>query len=923
MWASIAMAALLVARGEAAPLPVAPGRGLAIGPCTAEAAAPCWGRASAMTRFEAPLGSLLAPREVAVRLAWQDGALLVRAEGLEGEEAVEITLFAAVEPDPLESWTLRVAGGFHSVALPIPLEAGQLRAAQILLVEQLAGDVRAWNPSGPVDLIRPFPLAVVAGDPSPIRLSARSAEGGLLLDAGSGVDLQIHSWFEAVDEREKGGLVEWGERGPSPLQTSPLPEAGWVEVVGVKRDPGGAPLGVGAWRLHVQGAAGTAATGLGILPAPRWSRVLPGGAFRLGAGARVVAPPEWRVAGERLADELGRFLDRQIPVVAEGARPGDIEIRALGSSAPLPGGPLAPVVGKIARAPEAFVLSTGVSGAVVLAHDLHGALYGGQAMADLLLGGAATGRATVADSPDLPFRVLFHTIDLQRKNHLAPEDYQRFLRRALLRGRYNALVLDLRGSITWPGHPELEGRFPITDAEFALIKQEATDLGIELIPALALPGDADWITRAHPELEEDRKSALLCTRNPGTRPLVTDLVDRLIGLFGPSRYFDITHDGVLWLGHTRMEEERCPRCAGTPPARLLGEELGWLIDMLEARGLAPIAWADIFTPGLDGGREGAANSLDQLSEAQRARLVMMTSTRRGRGERVLLREGSTVIRGHEGYRDAERGGLGAIERRLAGEGLRVEIPAPWSSFGSEIGRRALDQHWTAVVLAGATAWRAALDEVRITDLLEELVHHPAMRPGREPIPGWGRRTRVLGIEGEGQAPATRWPREADVDELHFGALGPHVARAGQPLAIPVKGAVAGLSILQASVIETSAEAALRASLMLSSTLEAEPVARLMVRWADGERVEIPLQPGLDTGPFVVRDRGVALWRTAATLELQSPDMAALDPQGFDRRLFRLDWVNPRPEVSVEEVEIKVAREGVLLVVGGALALLPE
>ena len=923
-WRALICAWLIAGTAHAETLP---GRALVIGTCGEDPDAACWTEARPLDRFRAPYGVFEAPRDPDIRLAWVEGDLLVRARGLRPEESVEISLFDDEAGLLKDAWTTSVPEGLHRLHPVLPLTAGIIRAASVLLLSTRAEDGSLqplpWTPSGPAELQRSFPLLAVDKLPTTPAIEVRAEAGEIEVDAPGATIVHLQEWEMVEEVRFRGTTPAWSMEAASPARGPRPPETGWYDLLATWQAESGEITDLSARRLWLEAPTPPALIDLGIHPAPRWRQVQPGAAFRLGKQPNVVAPAEWQAIAAQVAAELSRFLDRPVGVGTGPPSKGDVALVDLGKSgadwlAALP------TEGKtLASQPEGFLLHAGPDGLRVGANLPRGALYGGFALVDLLVGGPGRGTIELADAPDLPLRILHHVVNFQQPVHFTPEDYIGFLQRAVARGRYNTLSLDVSTAMVWPGHPELTPDAAFSDEEIQRILATARALGIEVAPAFDLPGHATWLTRRHPELAEGSLLGLLCTRHPGTRPLVTELVDHLLELVGPGSYFHIGHDEVIRKTQRLLAEERCPRCAGTPPAALLGEEVGWFIDMLEARGRRPLAWADIFTPGFNGYREGASGALDHLSPHQRERLILMTWKRLGDGERLLTDAGFDVIRAHTGFKDDSRGGLSKQLDQVKGEGLAIFLLAPWSALNIPVGRRAIDYHWPSVILAGAAAWNATLDDSRIQAMLARLSGATAYRPGRTAWIGWKGKSRPLAPEGAAlgaEVPETVWPDAAEVAEISFARMDPRIARAASPVRLPIHQKVRGISILQAALVSWEAEGELRAALRSTQTIEGQPLGILRVRWADGQTAERSLHLGLDTGAFEVADRAIALWRTGGTLTLQSPDLAALDPRGADRRLFRLDWVNPRPNVAVESAELEVSIPGVGLVVGGASAL---
>ena len=121
----------------------------------------------------------------------------------------------------------------------------------------------------------------------------------------------------------------------------------------------------------------------------------------------------------------------------------------------------------------------------------------------------------------------------------------------------------------------------------------AASLGLELLPLLNLSGHSEQ-TLAHPEyadLRGDDRGTVLDYSVPGTKPLVSRALDRVMAVFSSPRI----HVGFdeAW-GLAQREERR----AGRPldPAAIFVRDITWVAAEVVARGRRPMFWGDV--PGV-------------------------------------------------------------------------------------------------------------------------------------------------------------------------------------------------------------------------------------------------------------------------------------------------------------------------------------
>lgn len=906
------LAAALPAAAAAA-VPQA-GRAARALPCTADPEDACWGRTAQITRFAAPLGEPGGDVQADVRLAWQDGALLVRVEGLPEGASLELGLAPDAGDDSLRAlWPAELQPGVSRVAVQPPLAAGQRRGLRLSArVPTAAGGlaVLPWAPSGPGD---PHHAALLATLPAPgpeLGLSVGSGAGGIEASAPGASAVRLGAQPTPVPRGSRGVPPPWASTGEDRASGTP-PDPGWVTIDATWHAPDGALMDVAQARVWWSGPPVVADVD-GLHPVPKAWRRAGAGAWRPRAGDRVCAPaPEHQEAAALLVEELQRFTGERLVVARRGACA--VRIVALDTLA----GALPPGA---ADHPMAFGVAVTPDGATLGARDTRTATWAALALADLVGPDGAAPAAALLDWPDVDERVLYHAINLRAQPGWSAETHAAFLRRVVARGRYTDLVLAPYDSFVLPGAPRVVGPHsrPVSELEAVIAAGRA--LGLRVWPGVTGPAHAWWLTGADPALADDATGEILDLRDGGTRARVAQTYDALLAVFGgagPTGRVHLGHDEVLWRASGRFGDERNPATAGSPRGILMAESLRWHLDWARSRGLAPRVWSDTLLAGWNGDREGAYRALDLLSNADLDGLVVMSWAELGDPWTHLGARGLPVQRVHTGYVDWKRAGLPDRLDTIAGEGLGVFIPAPWAAHGPPPGRRNRFFHTGSVLLAGTTAWRADLTEWSIAATLDALSDAPALTPGLRAVPA---PDRVLSPTGEPAPPGlVDWPDRAALGGVRFDTRAPRAASVGAPVRIDVQ--APGLSLLIAALPAHNARLPLLRDARSGATPAARGLATVRLEAAGAPPVDIPLEHGVDVYEIDSAAWAGPLWGTAASLGLASPGAAASDPQARDRRVWRRDLMRP-DGLPITRAEVRTDRPGVLLIVAGAAALGP-
>jgi hypothetical protein len=916
----LAIAALAAA--GAAPLNVEtlPGRAVVATPCGGAPTDACWEHATALHRFAAAPGQVVAPLEADIRLGWDPTGLTVRVGPLPDGGHIELGIAPTGDDARLTALeVIEATQGVHHLRLAAAPVAGTTHALRLNLVVP-TGDggttALAWTPAGSADLARAG-VVLLADAPSPgIPLTVSTTGSDLSVLAPGASRVQLRAQPVLPPRGSRGVPKPWLSEGEDRVAAAHPPDPGWLMAEAIWTTADGAAIDIVRRRFWWAGPPAPGALALGIHPEPKSLRAASGPMWRPRTSQTVcVSDPAWAEAAVLLVEELARHTGETLQIVDPDH--GRCDVRFV----PLAGESKRPV--PETNHSDAFSLHVRGRSVRVGANSLRGAVTGALALADAVGPDGGSPSLTAFDWPDVDERVLYHSINVRARPDWTVDDQIRFLRRVVARGRYTTLYLAIRDGVVLPSHPELATRDAISVAEFQRIIAAGRALGMTVAPAVDGPGHPLWIARVHPELGTNARRPVLDLRSGATRRLLTEIYDDLLVIFGDVDRIHLGHDEVMWRTTGGFSDEANPHMAGTPRWLLFRDSLRFHLEWAASHDLAPLVWSDTLLAKWNGSREGGFRALELLTDEERARLTIVAWAAIGDPLETLSPSGVAVMRVHTGYLDWKRAGLNEQQARLAGEGLAVFVPAPWAAQGPTAGTRNRHYHTGSVILAGTTAWRSDLDAVSIGATLDALRTAPAFRPGLDArCCGAGPRT-TLAIQGDQydrSLPAVVWPAALAVGEDTV-QLSPHVARLGRPVTIPVTDEPAGVALLMATVIEHRAGLRLLSGLKGGGHLERRVVATIDLHRADGTVTSVPLTYGIDIYALEAEAWAAPQWHAAATASLSSPAAATTRPDAADRLLTRRD-IPVGAGAPVTKVEIRTEHPGVAIVVAAAQAQAP-
>ena len=583
--------------------------------------------------------------------------------------------------------------------------------------------------------------------------------------------------------------------------------------------------------------------------------------------------------------------------------------------------------------PGGYLLSVTADGPLVVGFDAAGAFYGVQTMLQLLPAdarGLCLQQLQVQDWPYKPVRGVH--LYMPGREQIP---FFRQLITWLASLKYNTLYLEVGGGMQYERHPEINeawvefcraaaafpgGQRGLQDSQPWVKDSTHTELGqgsflskaevadlvawarahhIEVIPEVQTLSHAYYLCLAHPEIAErsdDPFPDTYCPSNPRTYEILFDLLDEVIEVFAP-RLVHIGLDEIINLGH-------CPLCKDKSGAELLATNINRVHEHLAARGIRIGMWGDKLLPLATGGRFGGGLAMDgSNSYWGRANRIPATYEAMSmiprdieitnwywkidpEASRVFVREGFEVVLGNFGGNfSAQR--FSRWQEDGADEGILGAEVSTWCevtdfAFG-------YNGCFFNMIFAAQMLWWS-----HYRDLDREWVTAAVARQTRQ------LRQLLRGrVEDEGAASqAVDLPPRGPV-ALPTASSAPAVDTAHAALEIPLTGTLRGLRFVHGCGTDHT-----RRATWLLSDPGAYPDADLLgvyrVRYADGEKVEIPIYYGSHVARW-----DVPYGETVDAVPFHA-DPVARGHDGAGRRVteYGCRWVNPRPDVEVTALALE-------------------
>jgi hexosaminidase len=163
----------------------------------------------------------------------------------------------------------------------------------------------------------------------------------------------------------------------------------------------------------------------------------------------------------------------------------------------------------------------------------------------------------------------------------------------LSKGGVNTLIMEWEGTYPYKDHLAIPNRFAYTREEVISFIDYCTSLGIDVIPLQQSFGHVEYILQnyRYDTLREDKKdySQINPIHEKEAKEFFTGLYKDLISTH-KSPYFHIGGDETYLLGHS---EESKKKIAQVGIARLYGDYIKMLCEIVTGLGKRPVLWADI------------------------------------------------------------------------------------------------------------------------------------------------------------------------------------------------------------------------------------------------------------------------------------------------------------------------------------------
>lgn len=240
---------------------------------------------------------------------------------------------------------------------------------------------------------------------------------------------------------------------------------------------------------------------------------------------------------------------------------------------------------------EAYILEVTGSGVAIRAATPKGLFYGVQTLLQLLSQGKGHIRGLrITDWPDMEFRAIH--VDLWF--HLDRPWYYEHLFCQLAHYKINTVVFEFEDKFQYTSHPVLSAPGALTHEQVKQLVQTAKKYYIDVVPLVQTLGHVSFIAK-HPEFSRLREVAKsnwqLCPLKQGTFDLIGDLLDEMLDVVQPAKYFHIGGDEARELGMGPECHEKWGDKAAVESYKLW---LNFVCEHLKKRGKTAIVWDDMF-----------------------------------------------------------------------------------------------------------------------------------------------------------------------------------------------------------------------------------------------------------------------------------------------------------------------------------------
>lgn len=881
---------------QAAPLPLNPGPTLSIPQCSPEAQE-CWEIAPDV---EQP--------NTSAKIAYHDGALFVQVNRLADDTSIELTIR---KPSDRLGNTISASSritniGQHRIEVDPPLKRGQHRKMSLALLQEdpQTGGIRRvdLNPVGPPISLSDMTLFLGSVPPTEPSLSVDN-DGGILTIHADGADsVGLYRLDPPARIGAEGALYHpTQESGASPLVVIDPLERGRYGVWAEWANHDGPSHRV----EHVVWRPGTPAPDVGTSPFLMRPKVWTPDEASLSSlqiNGICYADAAWRETANFIADEWKRLLGPRLEVELCRNRANRISI-----------GPLDRRTQKRLRTHEnaprihdAFKLDIRADRIIILGTSKLSASYAAASAIDSIATTGEVPTGIALDWADVPTRTLLHRIDGSPHAPFSVETSLKAYRHLITRGRFNRIILIIRGALQYRSHPELADPNALTREELQALVVGLKDLGAEVLPGINTPAHADWLLESHPEIREDDHPSMVCTRHPTTRVIVHDVIEELIDLFDHPNAMLLGHDEIRWRTRTNVPATHCARCAGADKAELLADWLNFQGHLLHKNGSKPIIFSDTLIPSFNGAHHDIHRAADLLSNETRDAIEVIHWMPTPGGIQYLTAKSLAVHSIPTGLLSHRRNDWADHADSLQGLGIGLWTPRPWQLIDAAPPHRSLHYSLNKTIVAGLTGWQLSWAKADLDRLLVDVAGHPSMHPNRRAAPAMATPIRLPNTGSEPLTSTTRLYRASQAQTPDRTGFAEVIASAEYPVILEPNAALHAVQWLGA--IEYSQEALLRLHAQARRTKDGtSPVVGLVeFTFTDGTTEAHPVRLGRHGWHPELQPGAISQWSTQDTMLLFSPESRDTPTQiRWTARIAPL-----RTDGTVARVTIRPTEDGI-------------
>ena len=608
---------------------------------------------------------------------------------------------------------------------------------------------------------------------------------------------------------------------------------------------------------------------------------------------------------------------------------------------------------------EGYALSVTKKGVRVVGSDYRGTLFGVQTLLELIEskdGKVGLREAKVRDWPYLPMRYVH--IFVPGKETLA--FFKRYMRDFLLRYKFNGMILEVAAGMRFDSHPEVstayakmvkelcavgdltyvqnescplgpDKRFQdtthrgvgygsyIEKDELRELARYARKLGLDVMPEIQSLSHAYYIAygdRETAEIPEALFPDAYCPNNPKSYRILFDIMEEYLEVLEPTR---------VHIGHDEWRAAGvCPRCRGKDTGKFFARDVIKIYKWLRARGIEVWMWGDQFVSSHNlKGRQSRSKhvwycfadteSAPDLVEKECPDLKF-TNWSWGQGphtDKELSARGWEFMYGNfAGLRFPNWPERSAQPACLGGE------VSSWSAAEEfELGRQQFPNATYSINMFWSKHWPS---RAKGMEMVAGLLPDVRQRMSGEDVPSsvaWSRRIHTVNISRAANARLKE--RTWDLSGLTGGAMvfnglplrlprgrgksAVVVSRPGErsryPVmveGIPVKGKYNSLVFFHAA-----AKAGRRPVHAGDATMyprdSADPLGCYEIVYENGQKDLAVIRYGENVGAW---DQGLpAMFYHARSI------VAGALPDGRPLVVWGFEWVNPRPEIAISQVNM--------------------